>query len=341
MSYNNSIMNEYKEMARNKMTICKACPECNGLACVGKTPGCGGKGNGSTFIRNVSKLKEVCLNMNVVASNEKVSTAADFYGQKVALPVYVAPIGNIEVNYGVKISEYDYTEALVKGVGKDSIVFSGDARNVDVLTEPLRVVKDGWIVPTVKPWERDEMKKRFEYVKASSCHVCCCDIDAGGLVALKTGSPVVEFKDLEGLKEIVKLSPVPVIFKGIMTKEAALACLEAGASGIVVSNHGGRVLQDGVSTIEVLEEISQAVNKRMKVFVDGGFRTGYDVFKALALGADGILIGRPFSIAAIGKGEEGVREYLNTLQSELKEAMTMCGCRKISEINRNCVRVPF
>ena len=132
---------------------------------------------------------------------------------------------------------------------------------------------------------------------------------------------------------------MPVIFKGIMTVDAAIKCMNAGASGIVISNHGGRVLQDACSTIEVLEEIATAVNGRMKIFIDGGFRSGSDVFKALALGADGVLIGRPFSIAAIGDRSNGVRKYLNKIHEELKETMMMCGCRKISDINRDCVRV--
>lgn len=329
------------EDARNKMTKCKACKECNGIVCAGQTPGSGGKGNGSTFIRNVAKLKDVVVKMNVIASNEEVSTQCDFFGHKVELPVYVAPIGNIHANYGAEISEYEYTKALVDGVGKKSIVFSGDGQNLEVLLEPLRAVQDGWIVPTIKPWTRDEMKKRIEMVKTSGCSVCCSDIDAAGLISLKKGTPRVEFKDVQKLKEIVEIAQMPVIFKGILTVEAAMAALEAGAAGIVVSNHGGRVLQDCISTVEVLEEICQAVNGRMKVFVDGGFRSGSDVFKALSLGADGVLIGRPFSIAAIGGGSDGVSQYLQKIQDELKETMMMCGCRNLKEISRKCVHVTF
>ena len=334
-------MSDIKELARRKMTLCKACRECNGIVCAGQTPGSGGKGNGSTFIRNVAKLKEVCVNLNVVASNEEVSTESDFFGSKVALPVYVAPIGNIKANYGAEMSEYEYTRALVEGCGKETVVFSGDGQNLDVLMEPLRAAEDGWIVPTIKPWQSIEMKKRIEMIKSCGCGVCCSDIDAAGLVSLKKGTPKVEFKDVNGLKEIVKTAQMPVIFKGIMTVDAALKALEAGACGIVVSNHGGRVLQDGLSTIEVLEDIAKAVDGRMKIFIDGGFRSGSDVFKALALGADGVLIGRPFSIAAIGNHADGVQEYLHQLQDELKETMMMCGCRKISDISRSCVSVMF
>ena len=334
-------MEKYKELAKQKMTKCRVCKECNGIVCAGETPGSGGKGNGSTFIRNVAKLKEVCVNMNVITSNEEVSTEADFFGHKVLLPVYVAPIGSIEMNYGAHMSEYDYSKALIEGCGQDSVVFTGDGQKMNVLMEPLEAAGDSFVVPTIKPWQRDEMKKRIEMIKSRGCSICCSDLDAAGLNALKKGTPRVEFKSVEDLKEIVETAQMPVIFKGIMSVEAALKCLEAKASGIVVSNHGGRVLQDGLSTIEVLEEIALAVDGRMKIFVDGGFRSGSDVFKALALGADGVLIGRPFSVAAIGNGSSGVREYLEKIQSELKETMMMCGCHKISDISRSSVKVLF
>lgn len=333
-------MNNLKDLARSKMTICRACKECNGIVCAGLTPGCGGKGNGSTFIRNVAKLKEVCVNMDVISSNDPITCESDFFGHKITLPVFVAPIGNIRVHYGANLSEYEYTKALIDGVGKDTIVFTGDGQNIDVLMEPLKAVQDGWVVPTIKPWQNEEMMKRIEMV-SSYCSVCCSDIDAAGLIALKYGTPAVEFKDVKALKEMICKANMPVILKGIMSVDAALKCLEAGASGIVVSNHGGRVLQDGLSTIEVLEDICKAVDGRMKVYVDGGFRSGRDVFKALALGADGVLIGREFSIAAIANGADGVRQYLNQIHEELKETMMMCGCRKLSDIHRGCVKVTF
>ena len=94
------------------MRKCRVCKECNGIVCAGETPGCGGKGNGSTFIRNVAKLKDVRVVMNVVSSNDSVSTESDFFGKKVSLPVYVAPIGGILVHYGADMSEYDYIAGI-------------------------------------------------------------------------------------------------------------------------------------------------------------------------------------------------------------------------------------
>ena len=101
-------------------------------------------------------------------------------------------------------------------------------------------------------------------------------------------------------REIVKLAGAPLILKGIMTVKGALTAKEAGAKAIVVSNHGGRVLDQCPSTAEVLPAIVEAVGQEMTVLVDGGIRSGVDVFKALAMGADGVLIARPFVTAVYG-----------------------------------------
>ena len=123
-----------------------------------------------------------------------------------------------------------------------------------------------------------------------------------------------------------------------MTAKGALKALEGGAAGIVVSNHGGRVQDQCPATAEVLEEIVEAVDGRMKIFVDGGLRSGVDVFKALALGADGVLICRPFVTALYGGGAEGVKTYINKLGAELEDTMLMCGAFTLDEITRDMVR---
>ena len=103
--------------------------------------------------------------------------------------------------------------------------------------------------------------------------------------------------------------------------------------GIVVSNHGGRVLDQCPASAEVLYEIAQAVGGKMKIFVDGGIRTGVDIFKALCLGADGVLIARPYVTAVYGGGAEGVILYTEKLGAELADTMKMCGAAKLSDLS--------
>ena len=120
--------------------------------------------------------------------------------------------------------------------------------------------------------------------------------------------------------------------------DVARRALEAGAAGIVVSNHGGRVLPGAAATADVLPEIADAVGGRVKILVDGGIRSGTDIFRALALGADAVMICRPFLISYYGGGTEGIVAYVEKLRAELTDAMYMCGARCLSDITRDMVR---
>ena len=141
------------------------------------------------------------------------------------------------------------------------------------------------------------------------------------------------------MREIIEHAGRPFIIKGIMTAAGARKAVDAGAAGIIVSNHGGRV-QGGVpSTAEVLPEIVEAVGGKTKIFVDGGIRSGVDVFRALALGADAVLVGRPFATMMYGAGAEGVRVLFEKLVGELKSTMTMCGAASLGDITRDKIRI--
>ena len=125
-----------------------------------------------------------------------------------------------------------------------------------------------------------------------------------------------------------------------MTVKGALKALDAGAAGIIVSNHGGRVLDHTPATAAVLPEIANAVGGRMKVLVDGGIRTGHDLFKALALGADGVILARPYVTAVYGGGAEGVQILTAQLGAELEDTMRMCGAHSLAEITPDMIRIP-
>ena len=175
----------------------------------------------------------------------------------------------------------------------------------------------------------------MDLVKAANPFAIAMDIDAAGLPFLKNMEPPAGSKTVEELRQIAAWAERPFILKGIMTVAGAKKALEAGAGAIVVSNHGGRVLDQCPATAEVLPAIADAVGGKMTVLVDGGIRSGMDVFKALALGADGVLICRPFVNMVYGGGAEGVKLYVEKLQSELADAMAMCGAHKLADINRS------
>lgn len=148
--------------------------------------------------------------------------------------------------------------------------------------------------------------------------------------------PSVTWQDLADLKKSVG-DTIRVIAKGIMTPEDAELAIQAGVDAIFISNHGGRQLDGAQATIEVLPAIVKVVAKRCPVFVDGGFRTGADILVALALGADMVFVGRPPLWGLASYGEEGAYAVLRILQDELRRAMMLCGCNKLSDINKNIV----
>ncbi|KAF9672757.1 hypothetical protein SADUNF_Sadunf11G0077500 [Salix dunnii] len=133
-------------------------------------------------------------------------------------------------------------------------------------------------------------------------------------------------------KTITKL---PILVKGVLTAEDARLSIQAGAAGIIVSNHGARQLDYVPATIMALEEVVKAAQGRVPVFLDGGVRRGTDVFKALALGASGIFIGRPVVFSLASEGEAGVRKVLQMLREEFELTMALSGCRSLKEITRD------
>ncbi len=137
------------------------------------------------------------------------------------------------------------------------------------------------------------------------------------------------FDDIGWLAE---LAGVPVVVKGVLRDDDAVACVDAGAAGIVVSNHGGRQLDGAVSGCEALPEVVAAVGGRAEVYVDGGIRHGTDVLKALALGARAVLVGRPVLWGLAVGGEGGVTSVLRELVAEFELAMALCGCARLGDI---------
>lgn len=330
------------ENARQRIgNYCKACPECNGRACRNQIPGPGAKGAGDTAIRNYDKWKEIRLNMDTIVSNRPVDTSISLFGKEFKYPFFAGPVGAVNLHYGDSLDDVAYNDILVSACADAGIAaFTGDGTNPGVMEAATDAIKNakGRGIPTVKPWNIDTIRDKMELVRNSGAFAVAMDIDAAGLPFLKNMTPPAGSKSVEELSEIVKAANAPFIVKGIMTVKGALKAKEAGASAIVVSNHGGRVLDQCPATAEVLEEIVKAVDGSMKIFVDGGIRSGADVLKAIALGADTVIIARPFVTAVYGGEHEGVLAYIDKIGSELKDAMAMCGAASISEITRDCIR---
>ncbi len=334
----------YKEVLDNARECmkphCMACIECNGRACGSTMPGPGAKGSGDGAIRNFEAWREIRVNMDTIHALFEPDTTFDFFGRKMKYPVFAGPVGAVNMHYGDKYNDVEYNNILVKACADAEIAaFTGDGMFPEVMVAAADAIAScgGVGVPTVKPWDEDTLKEKFALVEKSNCSVVAMDIDAAGLPFLQKMEKPAGAKSVEELAKIVKMAGRPFIVKGVMTVRGALKAKEAGAAGIIVSNHGGRVLDQCPATAEVLADIADAVGDYMMVLVDGGIRSGVDVFKALAMGAHGVVIARPYVTAVYGGAEEGVKLYTEKIGAELVDAMKMCGAASLAEITQDMV----
>lgn len=329
-----------KEARGNMGSYCKVCKICNGMACGNQIPGPGAKGIGDSAVRNYKKWQEIRIHMDTIHENRSVDTDFKLFEQVFKYPVFAGPMGTVKGHYGEKYSNAEYNNILVEGCAKAGIAaFAGDGTDGKVMEAivPTIMEAEGRGIPTVKPWNLDMVRDRMELVKKSGAFAVAMDIDAIGLPFMKNMTPPAGGKSVEELRAIIEMTDVPFIVKGIMTRQGALKAKEAGAEAIIVSNHGGRVLDQCLATAEVLEDIVDAVDGCMKILVDGGIRSGADVFKALAMGADGVVIARPFATAVYGGGIEGIKCYVEKIGTELKDTMAMCGASRLDEITRDMI----
>lgn len=334
---------EIKDKARELLKpFCRVCPSCNGVACRGEVPGMGGKGSGVSFMKNYDDLSAIGLKMETLHGIDKVDTSYEIFGQKMDIPVFAAPVSGAVLNMGGKLTEKEYITAVVNGCIDGNIIpMVGDSALPTFLTDNLDALKNTTKpgIVFIKPWDNEDIKNKMELAYKSNVCAIGVDIDAAGLSTLKMHGKSVSPKTMEQLKDLVKSSKLPFIAKGVLTVKDAQVCYEAGVDAIVVSNHGGRVLDYAISSVEALPEIVEKFKGKMKIFADGGVRSGVDVFKLLALGADAVLIGRPFVTYSFGGGREGVKFYVDKLKSELSSTMMLTGTKDISSINTDMISV--
>ena len=334
MNYNDVL----KSAKKNIGDLCKVCKNCNGIACRGLIPGPGGKETGSGFTRSYEYLSEIKVNMDTLYEYSEIDTSYEIFGHKFRLPVFAGPIGGVELHYGNRYNDLTYSKALIDGCKEGGILaFTGDGVDDNVFTGTLEAIKDadGFGIPTIKPWSVEEVIKKIKIAEKVTDFAIAMDIDAAGLFFLAEMGKPVQPMSVEDIKKIANSTKLPFILKGIMTVKGALKAKEAGVDGIIVSNHGGRVLDHTPAPYEVLGDIVEAVGDDMYVFVDGAIRSGLDVFKAIALGADAVLIARPFATSIYGADKEGVSLYIDKLAGEFKSALLMTNTKNVKEITKD------
>ena len=274
--------------------------------------------------------------MRVIHNVSSPDTSVELFGKKMKAPIFAAPVTGTTLNMGGKISETEYITPVIEGCAECGIyAMVGDIAVDQFLIDNLNVLKDneGQGIVFIKPWQNEDIIRKIKLAEEAGAFAVGVDIDACGLVTLSMHGKTVVPKGVEELKELKAATNLPFIVKGIMTVEDALLAVEAGVDAIVVSNHGGRVLDCTPGAAEVLPAIAEAVKDKLTVLVDGGVRSGVDVLKLIGLGADGVLIGRPFVTASFGGGKEGVELYANKVIGELEATMRLTGCQTVKDID--------
>lgn len=332
-------MQEVRKKAKELMEgYCRVCNECNGRTCASGVPGMGGAGTGSSFRANGEALAACKLNMRLIHDVTDPDTTTTFLGQELDLPVMAAPIGGVAFNMGDGRTERDYLDAVLGGCHEKGILGSAPDGVPEVIHQSsFEIIKSlgGAGIPFIKPWEDEELYRKLKGAADTGASMVGMDIDAAGLFTLRLMGRPVYPRSVEKIAKVISDTPMKFILKGIMTPEDAEMAIEAGAASIVVSNHGGRVLDHTPGTAAVLPAIAEKVAGRIPILVDGGIRTGVDVLKMIALGADAVMIGRPFTIAAIGDLKDGVMKYIDQVKLELVQAMILTGCQDIKSIDRS------
>jgi len=332
-------MKEIRDKAKKLMApYCRVCPVCNGKACSGEVPGMGGLGTGSSFTNNMKALAAITFNMRLIHGITEPDTSVSILGKKLSIPVLAAPIGGVSFNMGGAISENEYINAIIEGCKARGIIgCTGDGVPDFIHHAGFEAIhgSGGHGIAFIKPWNDKELFQKIENLRETGSDTMGIDIDAAGLITLKKmGRPVFP-RSLAQLTRIVKKCEMKFILKGVMTPEDAELAVEAGVDAIVVSNHGGRVFDSLPGTAEVLPNIAGRVKGKITILVDGGIRSGGDVLKLLALGADAVMIGRPFSIAAMGGLQQGIETYIETISNELRQAMVLTGTKSVTSVHKN------
>lgn len=329
-------MKTLRQQARERMNgACRVCAHCDGRACAGELPGMGGIRTAASFRANISALEKVCLRMRLIHEVRAPETTCEVLGLPLSLPVLIAPLAGTAFNMGNGLPEERFAQVVTEGArSAGSIACTGDGTS-EAFECGLKAVEavEGWGIPVIKPWAGDAFFERLERVARAGCRVVGMDIDTAAITALAKSKRPVSPKSRAELSAIVEKAHalgLKFMLKGVLSVEDALAAEECGCDAIVVSNHGGRAFEAVTGTADALPAIARSV-KQMTVLADGGVRSGADVLKMLALGAEAVLIGRPAIIAGMGGEEEGVRMLLARMRRQLLEGMLLTGCASIRE----------
>lgn len=294
-------------------------------------PGLGSMGSSATFRRNRSSLEKYFIKNKLIGDNFAPETATEVLGQDISMPVFSAPMSGIRSNLKGLIEEEDLLSKIMSGCRQAGTYgMGGDSFDSTAHYVIPGLVKTIGGIGVCKPRTFDLLKERILQLAQAGAPAIGIDLD--GIARMLINTNEVGRKSMAELKELRTLFDGPMFLKGILSVEDAILAHEAGYDAIVVSNHGGRTVDYCLGTADILPEIARELKGKVQILVDGGVKSGYDVFVYLALGADAVLAGRTLLYSAIGGGKDGVALTLSKIQDQLRATMLYAGCETIRDI---------
>ncbi len=331
----------FRRRARERLAhVCGVYPVCDGMPsriCTGQKYGApigfGGAGQAKTFETNYKALQQYRLKMRVIKAHHEPEMSVSIFGKEIVAPVMGAPLSGTKNNMNDVMSEQEFYWGLLKGAQVFGTI--GMVGNTPSSPEDLGVTttgqNHGWGIPVFKPQSQERLIKLVQLAERLDVIAIGVDLEGAGSTSWVTPEKKVYRKSEGELQELVDCTEKPVIFKGIMNVDDALKVVDSGADACYVSNHGGRVLDCGQGVAEVLPAISEEISGIIPILADGTVRTGFDVLKIRALGADIALIGRTLAQACIGGGHAAVKMYFDYVKDDLRRAMVMTGCDTLKD----------
>jgi glycolate oxidase len=307
----------------------------------------GGAETETTLKRNRMALDSLGFRPRVLRDVSNVDCSASLFGKKLRMPVMLAPVGSIQRfdpggsaavaraagAFGVaqmvsSVSEpgLEATAAAAKGMKVFQLYVRGDDAWVeDIIDRAMATGYDAFAftvdVAIYSRRERDITKRAAMRSSADA--------------TAQRHQAMLSWPQIKRFRQRCKL---PMIIKGIQTAEDAVIACDHGIDGIYVTNHGGRQLDHGRGTVDILQEVVDAVRGRAQIIVDGGFCRGTDVVKGIALGANAVSIGRLYLYGLAAAGQAGVHRVLELLESEIQIALGLLGVNSLSELDKSCVQ---
>ncbi|XP_038614445.1 hydroxyacid oxidase 2 isoform X2 [Tachyglossus aculeatus] len=323
----------------------------------------GGADECATRDDNILAFKRIRLRPRVLKNVSTVDTRTTIQGTEISCPVSIAPTGfhclawpdgETSMARGAEAQGVCYVTSMYSTSSLTDIVAAAPSglrwfqlymhKDRQLVTELVREVEAlGFrvLVLTVDTpvggKRRADLRNSFGLPAHLSLQIIpeARQVGAGHQLPIADIDPSVCWEDVSWLRSLTRL---PIVLKGILTREDAEQAVGRGVQGILVSNHGGRQLDGVLATVDAVTEVVSAVRGRAEVYLDGGVRTGSDVLKALALGARCVFVGRPALWGLAYKGEQGVEQVLRILKEEFRLAMALSGCRNVLEISRDLVQ---